>query len=315
MLKETLYTLSLATLVAPAMGAEWKTDFEAAKQQAAEEGKAVLLNFTGSDWCGYCIRMKAAVLDTPEFAEYVKDKFVLVEVDLPRHSTLSQEETEKRRDLCRQYEVTGFPTFIVVDAKGEVLDGFTGGRPDFESMKVYLHNGLARRHMLAEARKKEGTARAQALMEVYQSYPKNFSKAAAALRMEIATYDPQDSTGLQQQAEADAQMQALYKEVAACGRDYRAMTTVFDTYIAKALPLNKERMMERKRSIVVFPCLNVMLLNAQTLQDIQEAEAYVLKEADTSYPESMREEMKAALRKQFENPEQLLQKIREKRKR
>lgn len=314
MIKHTLYTVSLAAIIAPAMGAEWQTDFEAAKQQAAAENKAVLLNFTGSDWCGYCIRMKAAVLDTPEFAEYVKDRFVLVEVDLPRRNVLSAEEIEKRQELCREYEVRGFPTFLVVDATGEVLDGFTGGRPDFESMKPYLHNGLARRHMLAEARKLAGLDRANALMQIYRDFPKNFAKAAAALRMEIAAHDPQDTTGLQRQAEADAQMQALYKEVAACGRDYQAMTKVFDAYIAKALPANKERIMERKRSAVVFPCLNVMLLNANTVEDIIAARQYVLKEADTCYPESIREEMKAALRKEFDNPEQLLQKIRDKRK-
>ncbi len=315
MMKQVFYTLGLAAIIAPAMGAEWQTDFEAAKQLAAAEGKAVLLNFTGSDWCGYCIRMKAAVLDTPEFAEYVKDKFVPVEVDLPRHHMLSAEEIEKRQELCRQYEITGFPTIVAVDAQGEVLDGFTGGRPDFESIRPYLHNALVRRYMLAEARKLTGLARANALLKIYEDFPKNFAKAAAALRVEIAAHDPQDTTGLQQQAQADAQMQALYKEVAACGRDYQAMTKVFDAYIAKALPANRERIMERKRATVVFPCLNVMLLNAQTVEDILAAQEYVLKEAETSYPESMHEEMKAALRKEFENPEQLLQKIRDKRKR
>ena len=57
-----------------------------------------------------------------------------------------------------------------------------------------------------------------------------------------------------------------------------------------------------------------MLLNAKTVEDIIAARQYVLKEADTCYPESIREEMKAALRKEFNNPEQLLQKIRDKRK-
>ncbi len=62
-------------MVAPALGAEWMTDFEAAKARAAAENKAILVNFTGSDWCGYCMRMKRNVLDKQEFLDYTRDKF------------------------------------------------------------------------------------------------------------------------------------------------------------------------------------------------------------------------------------------------
>ena len=129
MIKHTLYTVSLAAIIAPAMGAEWQTDFEAAKQQAAAENKAVLLNFTGSDWCGYCIRMKAAVLDTPEFAEYVKDKFVLVEVDLPRRNVLSAEEIEKRIHHNRRLAVHNLAAVFSSDPRKNRYDRQTGRKP------------------------------------------------------------------------------------------------------------------------------------------------------------------------------------------
>lgn len=313
MFKKALYTLSMAALVAPAMGAEWVTDFEEAKAKAAAEGKAILINFTGSDWCGYCIRMKRTVLDTPEFESYAADKFVLLEIDIPRRKQVDADVLEARRELCRRYDVSGFPTFAVVSETGEVLGGFTGGRPDVESTKIFLDNALIRRQMLADARKLEGTARAKAIMEVYQDFPKSFSKAAAALREEIMQHDPTDETGLVQIAAADEQMRELNAELSKHYRDYKAMTEIYDAYIAKAHPLNKERIMERKRDTVVFPCVNVMLLNAASEEDIIKARDYVLKEAETSYPEHMKAKMIEALNKQFADPKTLLDEVRKKR--
>ena len=313
MFKKALYTLSMAALVAPAMGAEWVTDFEEAKAKAAAEGKAILINFTGSDWCGYCIRMKGAVLDTPEFENYAADKFVLLEIDIPRRKQVDADVMAARRELCRRYDVSGFPTFAVVSETGEVLGGFSGGRPDVESTKIFLDNALVRRQMLADARKLEGVDRAKAIMEVYQDFPKNFSKAAAALREEAMKYDPADETGLMQVAAAEDQMRALTDELSQHFRDYKAMTEIYDAYIAKAHPLNKERIMERKRDSVVFPCVNVMLLNAETEEDIIKARDYVLEQAETSYPEHMKAQMIEALKKQFADPKALLNEVSKKR--
>lgn len=313
MFKKALYTLSMAALVAPAMGAEWVTDFEEAKAKAAAEGKAILINFTGSDWCGYCIRMKGAVLDTPEFENYAADKFVLLEIDIPRRKQVDADVMAARRELCRRYDVSGFPTFAVVSETGEVLGGFSGGRPDVESTKIFLDNALVRRQMLADARKLEGVDRAKAIMEVYQDFPKNFSKAAAALREEAMKYDPADETGLMQVAAAEDQMRALTDELSQHFRDYKAMTEIYDAYIAKAHPLNKERIMERKRDAVVFPCVNVMLLNAETEEDIIKARDYVLEQAETSYPEHMKAQMIEALKKQFADPKALLNEVSKKR--
>ena len=313
MFKKALYTLSMAALVAPAMGAEWVTDFEEAKAKATAEGKAILINFTGSDWCGYCIRMKGAVLDTPEFENYAADKFVLLEIDIPRRKQVDADVMAARRELCRRYDVSGFPTFAVVSETGEVLGGFSGGRPDVESTKIFLDNALVRRQMLADARKLEGVDRAKAIMEVYQDFPKNFSKAAAALREEAMKYDPADETGLMQVAAAEDQMRALTDELSQHFRDYKAMTEIYDAYIAKAHPLNKERIMERKRDAVVFPCVNVMLLNAETEEDIIKARDYVLEQAETSYPEHMKAQMIEALKKQFADPKALLNEVSKKR--
>lgn len=291
------------------------TDFEAAKVRAAAENKSILVNFTGSDWCGYCMQMKHNVLDKPEFQDYTRDKFVLLEIDIPRRKQVDEAELEKRRNLCRQYGVTGFPTFLSLSPTGEVLGGWTGARPDVESTTALLNIALQRREMLESARQLQGIERAQALMEVYQTLPDNLKMAAAALRKEIHDNDLDDTTGLKEQAIADAQMLELMAQINANHRDYQRQTEIFDAFIAKAHPRNLERIMERKRDMVVFPCLNLMLLNAESVEDVCKARDYVLREAQNSYPEHMRKAMIEALEDNFRDPEALLQKARAHRRR
>ncbi|MBE6419717.1 MAG: hypothetical protein E7031_06245 [Akkermansiaceae bacterium] len=315
MIKKALYTVTaVAAIIAPVMAAEWETDIAKAKERATAEGKAILINFTGSDWCVHCRRLKYAVLDTPEFAAYTADKYVLLEVDLPRHAPVEATELEKRKALSRQYNVSGFPTIIMTDAGGELLDGVVGGGVTYEGMKMCMDRALARQESLKEARKLSGEERAAALVAIYNEFPKRFENAAAALRKEIAEHDPQDTTGMQQQAAADAQMQELMNELSHYGtHEYQGKAKVYDTYLAKAHPLNRVRIMERKRADVIFPCLNIMLLNAKTIDDIYTAKAYVMKEAETCYPEDIREEMIQALEAQFAEPEKMLEGIKRRR--
>ena len=311
MLKAVFYTLGLAAMIAPAFAAEWMTDIEAAKTKAAQEGKAVLINFTGSDWCGYCIRMRKDVLEKPEFEAYAADKFVLAEVDVPRYP-IPQEERARRMSICRQYGVTGFPTFLVINSKDEVVGGFNGARPDVNSTAAILDEALERSQQLAMAREYEGVERAKAICEIYKHLPKNFKTTAEALRHEIEQCDPQDTLGIQETVAADVQMQELMTEVRAYHRNFQKQTEIFEAYLAKALPANRERIMERKRAVVVFPCLNAMLFHAKNVEDVLKARDYVLAEAEKSYPDSIKAEMIKSLQETFADPEALLRKVREK---
>ena len=105
--------------LAPAWAAEWMTDLEAAKAKAAAENKAVLVDFIGSDWCGWCIRLRKQVLDTPAFEQYAKDKFVFMEVDVPRNPKFDKELRARNEKLCDQYGVDGFPTILVLTPQAE----------------------------------------------------------------------------------------------------------------------------------------------------------------------------------------------------
>src|SRR5678815_1715850 len=78
---------------------EWFTDAEAAQAKAKAENKLVLLDFTGSDWCIWCQRLKRNVFDDPEFAQYAQSKLVLVEVDFPQHKTLEEAQQQANARL------------------------------------------------------------------------------------------------------------------------------------------------------------------------------------------------------------------------
>ena len=110
----------------------WTDDFEAAKAQAAAEGKLLLVDFSGSDWCGWCKRLDKEVFSKPEFLEGVKNDFVLVMVDSPNDKSLLSEKAKKQNpELVEKYSVEGFPTVLVMDSSGKVLEktGYRRGGP------------------------------------------------------------------------------------------------------------------------------------------------------------------------------------------
>jgi thioredoxin-related protein len=89
-----------------AAGEGWSNDLEAAKKQATSEKKSLLLDFTGSDWCGWCIKLNKEVFDHDAFKNGVKDKLVLVEIDFPKDTSKLTEEVIARNDvLKKQYAI------------------------------------------------------------------------------------------------------------------------------------------------------------------------------------------------------------------
>lgn len=102
--------------------AGWTDDMEAAKKQAANEGKQILVNFTGSDWCAWCAVLEREVFSQKEFLDAAKDKFVLVFIDSPQDkSLLSESAKSQNKKLVNDYGIRGFPTVLVLDAGGKLI--------------------------------------------------------------------------------------------------------------------------------------------------------------------------------------------------
>lgn len=121
--------LGLTINIAPA--ASWLTDMNAAQEQARTGNKLILVNFTGSDWCGWCIKLKNEVFSKPEFGSFADQNLVLLEIDFPRSKPMSAEVKKANGKLADKYKVGGYPSVHVLDAEGKSLGqlGYMPGGP------------------------------------------------------------------------------------------------------------------------------------------------------------------------------------------
>jgi protein disulfide-isomerase len=97
----------------------WQTDFAEASKQAAQEHKYILLDFTGSDWCPWCIKMDKEVFDQSQFSAFAVKNLILVKVDFPRKTAQSPAEKSQNEELAKKYAIEGFPTYILLDSSGK----------------------------------------------------------------------------------------------------------------------------------------------------------------------------------------------------
>ena len=133
-MKKIIITLCavLALVRVNAAEIEWQTDVPKAVTQAKTEKKLVMLDFTGSDWCIYCVKLNQEVFSKPEFVAYAKKNLVAVEVDFPRRKKLSDAQQQANDALAKKYEIPGYPTIIVLDGDGKKvgqLEYEPGGGP------------------------------------------------------------------------------------------------------------------------------------------------------------------------------------------
>lgn len=106
----------------------WGTDLPGALNQARSDNKMVLLDFTGSDWCPWCIKFDHDVLSTDEFASYAKSKLVLVQLDFPRTKPQSDDLKQANAALAKRFNVDGYPTYVLLNPAGTELGRQVGYR-------------------------------------------------------------------------------------------------------------------------------------------------------------------------------------------
>jgi thioredoxin-related protein len=131
-MKKILALTILTVFVLQSRAMEWMTDLPAAQAKAKEEKKVVLVDFTGSDWCGYCIKLHKEVFSTKEFQDYADKNLVLVELDFPQKKKQSSELKKANKELQDKYKIEGFPTVTVLNTEGKELGrevGYDGSSP------------------------------------------------------------------------------------------------------------------------------------------------------------------------------------------
>ena len=110
----------------------WETDFNKAKQSARSEHKLILLNFSGSDWCGPCIRMHKEMFENNSFVQYADEHLILVNADFPRlkKHQLAKDQQAKNDQLADKYNKDGiFPLTVLLNSDGKVLKEWQGLPP------------------------------------------------------------------------------------------------------------------------------------------------------------------------------------------
>jgi len=124
-----MQTLLIAIFSGFLLTTGWETDFSKAQQAAKSEHKLILLNFSGSDWCGPCIRMHKEIFEATNFTEYADKNLVLVNADFPRlkKHELSKEQQSKNDQLADKYNKDGvFPLTVLLSSDGKVLKEWKG---------------------------------------------------------------------------------------------------------------------------------------------------------------------------------------------
>lgn len=124
---KNIHVQSSFSLAAGTDSANWLTDLSDAKAKVKAEKKPILLYFTGSDWCGWCIKLKKEVFSKPAFVNYAKESLILMSIDFPNRKFQSKSLEEQNNKLMNFYRVEGFPTIILLDPNGKVV-GKTGYR-------------------------------------------------------------------------------------------------------------------------------------------------------------------------------------------
>lgn len=113
----------------------WRTTYEDAVTKSKETQKPILIYFTGSDWCGPCIKLDEELFHTEKFKKFSDNHLVLYQANFPRNKDLVTEENQhKNKELSLKYAQTSFPTMILVDDEGYLL-----GRKNGTYMAEYYY--------------------------------------------------------------------------------------------------------------------------------------------------------------------------------
>jgi thioredoxin-related protein len=124
---------------------DWETDFKKASSVAKASGKYIMLDFSGSDWCGWCIKLEKEVFSQNAFKDFAEKNLMCVVVDFPRQKKQTGELKQQNRDLSAKYGIQGYPTIIILSPDGDPV-GKTGYLQGGSRNYVQHLNEMIERH-------------------------------------------------------------------------------------------------------------------------------------------------------------------------
>jgi thioredoxin-related protein len=145
---KTIHKLTMAAISFVAMATTalaeapkgWTTDLDAAMKEAKEKNKAIMVEFTGSDWCAPCMKLRKDILSKEDFVTKASPDFVLVELDFPK---ADKELTKKNNPIAKKHKIIGYPTILLLDGEGKEFDRFFGSQfSEIDPFVARLKKGL-----------------------------------------------------------------------------------------------------------------------------------------------------------------------------
>lgn len=177
-----------AAIEGAALG-QWTMDADAAFALAKKEGKPIFLNFTGSDWCGWCKLMEGRVFSQPAWKDYASRELVLVWVDSPRDKRLVPEAiVPKNAELLKKYSVMGFPTYVLLSSEGEELGRLGASQTATPESFVGQVEGILVLQRIDKLLSAEDFAGYEALKAQKKELEEKFSAWQTAMRKEGETF-------------------------------------------------------------------------------------------------------------------------------
>lgn len=230
-------------------GAWIKNDFAAAKAKAQKENKNILVDFSGSDWCGWCIKLDKEVFSTPEFTDAASKEYVLAVLDFPRkpenRAKIPAEQAAANEKMIQEFKVQGFPTVLIMNKDGELMGrtGYAPGGPDayLKSLEKIKADYAAKKAALAKAQQPGLSAveRAKALDAALRTMGEDEILPAYRKEVdEIIAADAKNELGLKSHYVPMTQMERI--EAAMQQRDVPAALAVVDGWIKDLSPKGED---------------------------------------------------------------------------
>jgi thioredoxin-related protein len=224
----------------------WTTDYEQARKDAAQAGKSLLIDFSGSDWCGWCIRLDKEVFSHDVFKKTVTKDFIPVLLDYPRDKSKIPEDVQAQNErLKNKYAIQGYPTIILADAKGRpyAKTGYQAGGPE-----TYLEHLAALRQTGTELAKnlKQATAPDLKPMDKVRLLDKAVDGMDMSLLVEfygdvidqIMALDKDNKAGIRKKYEL--RLRAAQAEKALASRDTEKAIELYEALIRDFQPTGEQ---------------------------------------------------------------------------
>jgi thioredoxin-related protein len=219
----------------------WVTDFNAALDQAERDGRDLLIDFTGSDWCMWCMKLKEEVFSQPAFRAEAPKQFVLVMLDFPRSKPVSA----ANEMLQQEFMVQGFPTIVLADSKGRAYarTGYRGvGAEKYLAHLGELRKSKAERdELFAKAAQAKGAEKARLLDQALMRLENDGALVGYGEEVQqIVAADADNKAGLKKKYESRARIEQIEKTLMGA-RDFKAAVEKVDAFLKEMDPAPESR--------------------------------------------------------------------------